>query len=84
MNRIYESMTRVKHYDCTVRVWCREPYFSMAPRYAIAIAIQNLPRSFDVDQAKMIAELLDGIPDVSAYEILDDLGNGGIVYPDWP
>jgi hypothetical protein len=83
-NRQYESMTRIKHYDCTVRVWSTEDFFRMAPRYAIISAVKEVPRCFDVhEQARMIAAVIETFPDVAAYEILDEGGNGGVVYPDW-
>lgn len=83
-NRIYESMTRIKHYDCTVRVWCREDKFLPVPRYDIISRVKEIPKAYAFgDQAEVIAQVLDTFPDVSAYEILDDLGNGGIVYVDW-
>jgi hypothetical protein len=30
-----------------------------------------------------IVKALDALPYIAAYEILDPLGNGGLVYPDW-
>jgi len=83
MNRIYESMTRIQHYQFTVRVWCRETEFNWrdksGPRSEIVEALEHLPAS-----PLLIAETLDAFSEVSAYEILDENGNGAIVYPDWP
>ena len=83
--RVYESMTRVRHYDCTVRVWAKETDFHFGPRAEVELAVVQVPRLFDfVLQAEAIAEALDRLPDISAYEILDERGNGAVVYPDWP
>jgi len=89
-NRIYESMTRVRHYDCVVRVWCTETQIKLGPRPEIEAAIKAIEPFRRLDPSHVgstwpldIAYALDAFPDVTAYEILDERGNGAIVYPDW-
>ena len=84
-NRQYESMTRVRHYDCTVRVWCTETMIKLGPRPEIEAAIKAVePLRVGSKWPLDIAYALDAFPDVTAYEILDERGNGAIVYVDWP
>ena len=87
-NRIYESMTRVRHYDCVVRVWVTETAIQFGPRSDVERAIVALTNPGHPDGGSLalslaIAGVLDTFPNVSAYEILDERGNGAIVYPDW-
>lgn len=83
-NRVYESMTRVRHSGCTVRVWATEAGMRYGPRADIEYAIVTTPQIDDVmAQANAIAQALEPFEEISAYEILDERGNGAIVYPDW-
>lgn len=76
-NRVYESMTKVHTGNYTIRVWCIEKEFKPGPREDVHQAIAGHMR------IAQIAFALELLPDISAYEILDNQGNGAIVYPDW-
>ena len=83
-NREHESMTRVQRLECVVRVWCTETEWRPGPRPEIEGAIRRIVYYGDAhDLARSIGKVLDEFEDVSAYEILDEQGNGAIVYPDW-
>lgn len=85
-NRCYESMTRIKVGDYTVRVWMTETYLFNGPHPFIISALKTgalkaLGKKLPAVHA--IAKILDALNNVAAYEILDKNGNGCIVYPDW-
>lgn len=75
-NRQYESMTRIIVDQWTVRVWFTEYELTHGPNYHVIAAVTSAP-------VGGIAEALDKISGVAAYEILDKDGNGAVVYPDW-
>lgn len=80
-NRLYESMTRVERGGLVIRVWREEEEFKPGPDQEIEAAIMAVPLS-PPSLALKIAEALDKLPKIAAYEILVR-GNGAIVYPDW-
>jgi hypothetical protein len=82
MNRQYESMTRAVIAGFTVRVWCEEKEVRAGPDLEVLRRLKGI----DVEAEQIpgvISKTLDGLPNVSAYEILDEQGHGAIVYPDW-
>lgn len=87
-NRQYESMTRLKLGPYTIRVWRTEPQLAVGFNADIRRAIEWIEpegigeRPFDA-VACDVAEALDALPNIAAYEILDEDGDGAIVYPDW-
>lgn len=78
-NRLYESMTRVRVGDFTVRVWVSEGGLYVGPNKVVKEKLEYLPARTMAE----VAVVLDGIDGVEAYEILDRDGNGVVVYPDW-
>lgn len=91
MNRQYESMTRGTVGDRTVRVWATETELTTGPRRDIEEAIAAVNTEFMDGEHRFpnkwtcerVAAVLDALPDIAAYEILDTAGNGALVYPDW-
>lgn len=83
-NRVYETMTKARCGAYTVRVWVvREDFFVGPEPKVLAVLYENrdvTPHSIGLALDRLNESSLD----VSAYEILDDSGNGSIVYPDWP
>jgi hypothetical protein len=77
-NRQYESMTKIVKNNLTVRVWRTEQEFTTGNNSDIKAAI--VLANADLES---ISEILDTFPNVAAYEILDEEGNGALVYPDW-
>lgn len=77
MNRLYETMTRVKVGGYVVRVWRSSPQFSMGPDRQVLTALRL------ADSPVSIVRVLDSMAGIEAYEILDKSGQGGITYPDW-
>lgn len=78
-NRQLETMTITRIGPFRIRVWTTVKAFTMGPDDRVFEALRKLPKI----TARVIAERLDKISGVAAYEILDHAGNGAIVYPDW-
>jgi hypothetical protein len=79
MNRCYETMTRVVVGVYTVRVWTETMYQKFGPNEEVVNAMYLL---HDVTPGS-ISAVIDGLDDISAYEILDKDGNGSVTYPNW-
>lgn len=93
----YERMTRIQLMGYTIRVWetvepCRDDDgratvipFGANHKYTVAVreAVTGEPGHLRVTHDG-IADVLDGMPEVAAYEITDALGNGCVVYREWP
>lgn len=77
-NRQYESMTKVVKGDFVVRVWRTEQSFTTGDNADIKVAL-----ALAEDDYRAISYILDDLPNIAAYEILDKEGNGALVYPDW-
>lgn len=81
MNPVYETMTRVVHTNWTIRVWREESFFAKGPDPEVRQAIYDAIDSSD--NVLEIFERVGKLPRISAIEILDPTGNGGLFYPDW-
>lgn len=88
MSRVYESMTRARVGPFTVRVWKNENDFVFGPNRVVKRELgflhQRSDRYLVVQLPEQIKQILETIPGVNAYEILDAQGDGALVYPDWP
>ncbi len=71
-------MTRVHVGEHTVRVWSTKDKLTSGPVPEV-MALSKL----DDPTLTEISSALDALENVAAYEILDGLGNGALVYPDW-
>jgi hypothetical protein len=77
-NPVYETMTRVQVSEGRlVRVWREEPSLTLGPDREVLAAINSSAISGD------IMRNVGRLERVSAIEIVDEFGNGGIFYPDW-
>jgi benzoyl-CoA reductase/2-hydroxyglutaryl-CoA dehydratase subunit BcrC/BadD/HgdB len=81
VNRCYETMTRVCVGVYTVRVWTETRYQKFGPNEEVVNAMYLLSQH-DVTPGS-ISSVIDGLEDISAYEILDKDGNGSVTYPNW-
>ena len=85
--RVYELMRKVSVGPLTIRLWidaddglceqCEERADEIA-LCASTLADEEAPPML---LAEKLANTLQGL---NAVEVLDDEGNGGLVYPDWP
>jgi hypothetical protein len=82
MNRQLESMTKVRLGRWVVRVWRTEADLSKLDNNDIHALGAKLCNSEQPD-AQGIAHEFEKLPRVSAVEVVDWLGNGILIYPDW-
>ena len=85
MNRQLESMTRADVGVFKVRVWRTETDLSKVDNgdihnlaFDIWINMKYVPMNLGI-----LAEEFEKLPRISAVEVLDQHGNGVIIYPDW-
>jgi hypothetical protein len=98
LNRIHETMTRVKFRagdaglwrlrSYTVRVWRSAEADEFGPDRKVDEAISAAQKSFGADDSnavrvKKICDAVEKLGRIEAIEVLDERGNGSIVYPDW-
>jgi len=79
-NPVFETMTKVKLGNWTIRVWREEPGFQMGADAEIQATIQKLAVK---PMPSEIVHAVGALPRVAAIEIINEFGNGGIFYPDW-
>jgi hypothetical protein len=79
-NRVYESMTRVQAGRFSVRVWREEKCLEPQSNDDLRAALEAAP--LDATAPDLIA-IAEALPRVVAVEVLDDDGNGILLYPDW-
>lgn len=77
MNRQIESMRRFEYGPYIVRVWRTAADLEEAESHGRIYPPRGLSR---VELAKWVAK---EIPKVSAVEVIDQHGNGVLIYPDW-
>jgi len=84
--RVYEIMRKISAGRLTIRLWisadgpCEE-----CEAHADEIALCAATLADEDDDPIVLAEkLADTLKSISAVEVLDDSGNGGLVYPEWP
>lgn len=77
-NPVWETMTKIKFPNFSVRVWKEEKGWSIGPDQDVSrVAEANW------NNCKKMVEELAELPNVSAIEIIDANGNGTLFYPDW-
>lgn len=81
--RIFEMMTRAKCSGYTVRVWTGVERFRKGPDPNVLEACQAMERMEIID-AEAIANNICELPNINAVEVTDQLGDGGLIYPEWP
>lgn len=84
--RVYELMRKVSAGPLTIRLWieadgpCEE-----CEERADEIALCASTLADEDDDPMILAEkLANTLRGVNAVEVLDESGNGGLVYPEWP
>lgn len=81
LNKLYESMTKavLNQHGWSMRVWRNESKFTSGPDpEVISTVINNFNRP-----PMIVAEEVAKLPRVEAVEVLDQDGNGSLIYPDW-
>jgi hypothetical protein len=85
--RVYELMRKVSAGPLTIRLWIEaddgpcEHLEEQADELALCAATLADEDDPPLMLAEKLANLLRGL---SAVEVLDEHGNGGLVYPEWP
>lgn len=90
MSTLIESMTKVP-YVCkpgvifTIRCWRQEVEYDEFVKHGtatdISIAVSELKRGLS---AKQVCETLLALVSMNAVEVIDNDGNGLVMYKDWP
>ena len=85
--RAYELMRKVTAGPLTIRLWINadEGLCEQCEERADEIALCASTLADEDDDPMVLAEkLANTLQGLNAVEVLDDTGNGGLVYPDWP
>jgi hypothetical protein len=85
--RIYEMMRRVVVGRLTIRLWIAadDGPCEYCEETADEIAMCASALADDEDAPLLLAEkLANTLRGLNAVEVLDESGNGGLVYPEWP
>jgi hypothetical protein len=82
-NVVYESMTRIRGPKWTVRVWREEPRVTLGPDPEVVQVVETAMIQY-ADAKSIVAVAVRLLPRLNAIEILNNEGDGGLVYPDWP
>lgn len=92
MNRVYESMTRIiyvtDHWGrVTIRVWRDEPTFTVGADQEVIehfkVIVWPLPIESFQAFGEAVVRHLSLLDRIAAIEILNEYGDGGLLYPDW-
>lgn len=76
---VFETMTKAQVGIYAVRVWRKSDVFQFGDPECLA-AVRAIPAR----EPKSIFEYLKAIPNVAAFEITTESGNGAVHYPEWP
>lgn len=85
--RVYELMRKVSVGPLTIRLWidADDGLCEQCEERADEIALCASTLADEEDPPMLLAEkLANTLQGLNAVEVLDDEGNGGLVYPDWP
>ena len=85
--RVYELMRRVSVGPLTIRLWidADAALCEQCEEQADELALCAATLADEEDEPMVLAEkLANTLRNLNAVEVLDDNGNGGLVYPDWP
>lgn len=81
--RIFEMMTRAKCSGYTVRVWTACAGFQCGPDPNVLAACEAMER-MEISDAETIGKNICELPLINAVEVTTALGDGGLIYPEWP
>lgn len=79
-NRIHESMTRIRTARWKIRVWRTENGPGPYNNDDIKVVGNTILASHTTEE---IGKVIEALPRIAAYEILDRDECGVVVYPDW-
>ena len=83
--RVYEIMRKVSVGPLTIRLWIDADPCDECEERADEIALCAATLADEEDQPMMLAnKLANTLLSLNAVAVIDDKGNGGLVYPDWP
>ena len=85
--RVYELMRRVIAGPLTIRLWidADDGLCEHTEESADELALCAVTLADEDDPPMVLAEkLANTLRGLNAVEVLDEHGNGGLVYPDWP
>lgn len=85
--RVYELMRRVSVGQLTIRLWIEGDAGTCecCEENADELALCAATLADEEDEPMVLAEkLANTLRNLSAVEVVDANGNGGLVYPDWP
>ena len=85
--RCYELMRKVMAGPLTIRLWVNadDAPCEHCEEHADELALCAATLADEDDPPMLLAEkLANTLNGLSAVEVLDQHGNGGLVYPDWP
>ena len=84
--RVYELMRRVEVGPLTIRMWIEaDGVCPECEERADELALCARTLADEDDHPSLLAEkLADTLQGLNAVEVLDESGDGGLVYPDWP
>lgn len=85
--RVYELMRKVSAGPLTIRLWIEadDGLCEHLEEHADELALCAATLADEDDPPMLLAEkLANTLNGLSAVEVLDQHGNGGLVYPDWP
>jgi len=92
-NPIAETMSQLRVRNFKVRVWCSAEEDDFGPDDNVSLKLAKLDQEattgnhiFLADDSliELIKTNLQSVPNVAAYEILNEHGDGIVIYPDWP
>jgi hypothetical protein len=78
---VVESMTRIRLAKGAVRVWRDQGSLENFDTWDNDDLRRAIRRNMTTRE---IVEALTALPRVAAIEVLDDDGNGVVIYPEWP
>jgi len=85
--RVYELMRKVSAGPLTIRLWIEadDAMCEHLEENADELALCAATLADEDDPPMLLAEkLANTLRGLSAVEVLDEHGNGGLVYPEWP
>jgi len=85
--RVYELMRKVTVGPLTIRLWidADDGACEMCEENADEIAMCASALADAEDDSMILAEkIANTLRGINAVEVLDESGNGGLVYPEWP
>lgn len=83
--RVYEIMRKVSVGPLTIRLWIDADPCDECEERADELALCAAALADEEDEPMTLAnKLANTLLGLNAVEVVDDKGNGGLVYPDWP